>query len=463
MLKKFLKTIQEHKMIQRGDGIVIGVSGGPDSICLLHLLCKIQKEYDLKLYVVHLNHQFRGDAADQDAAYVEKICKKLNIPAFIYTRNVEEYSKDRGITFEEGGREIRYDLFEEVLKKTKSKKIAVAQNMDDQAETVLMRLMRGSGLEGLCAISYVRDEKIIRPILDISRYEIEDYCEKNNLHPRIDHTNLETIYTRNRIRLEFIPYIQKYFNPNIKETLSRTANVLREDKNFIEDYQKDVYDIIVKRRDKEICIDKILLKRQHRAIQKRILRQAIWEMVGNLKDIQMKHIQSIINLVEKNNLGNKIDLPRGLWVRIEEEYLIFSIEKKEIEKYDFEYNINIGEILYLQETSSEIFSHIMDRKDLKQISKEDHVKLFDYDKIRGNLVIRNRKDGDRFFPLGMKGSKKLKDFFIDEKIPKQKRDEIPLICDEKEIMWIVGYRVSEKYKIDQDTKKILVMSYKKKK
>ncbi|WP_129595714.1 tRNA lysidine(34) synthetase TilS [Anaerophilus nitritogenes] len=463
MLKKFLKTIHKHKMFQRGESIVVGVSGGPDSICLLHLLWSIQKDYDLKLYVVHLNHQFRGSAADEDAIYVEKFCKKLNIPVFIYKRNVEEYSKRKGITFEEGGREIRYDLFEEVLQKTKSKKIAIAQNMDDQAETVLMRIMRGSGLEGLCAISYVRDQKIIRPILDCSRYEIEDYCNKNNLHPRIDHTNLEAIYTRNRIRLELIPYIKKYFNPNIKETLSRTANILREDKDFIEDYQKKLYHEIVTRKEQEIYIDKIVFKKQHIAIQKRILRRAIWQMTGNLKDIQMKHIQSIINIIESDSLGIKIDLPRGLWARVEKECLIFSMEKKEIEKYYFEYNINIGEILYLQETRCEIFSCVMDIKDLKHISTKDHMKFFDYDKICGNLVVRNRKNGDRFSPLGMKGSKKLKNFFIDEKIPKQKREDIPLICDQNEIIWIIGYRVSEKYKIDKNTKKILVISYKKKK
>ncbi|WZL72805.1 tRNA lysidine(34) synthetase TilS [Clostridiaceae bacterium 35-E11] len=459
MLEKFLNTITRHKMITKGEGIVIGVSGGPDSISLLHLLWRIKDTYALNLYAVHLNHQFRGSEAQEDADYVKEVCKEWGIKSFIYSEDVKLYSKEKKITFEEAGREIRYHLFHEVMQQTGATKIAIAQNMDDQAETVFMRLIRGAGMEGLSAIDYVRDDKIIRPLLDISRQEIENYCKENNLHPKIDKTNLESVYTRNRIRLELIPYIEKYFNPNIKKTLCRTANLMREDKEVIDGMVNAVYHKVVKEIASGIKIDICLFKENHYAIQKRILRQAIKRLCGNIRNIENKHVENLISFIQDGQVGKKMDLPKGLVGVLDYQTCTIQEMKIPVQQHDFQYNIPIGEKLQIAALNTYLASNILDLKDVREIITTDDQKYFDLDKIKRGMILRNRRAGDRFTPLGMKGSKKLKDYFIDEKVPREKRDEIPLLCDGDEIMWVIGYRMSDQYKIDKHTKKILVVSY----
>ncbi|QXM07239.1 tRNA lysidine(34) synthetase TilS [Crassaminicella indica] len=461
MLEKFIRTVKRHNMFQKGDGIVVGVSGGPDSIALLHLFWRIREEYDLKLYAVHLNHQFRGEEADEDADYVRRFCENIGVKAFIFSKNVSLYSKEKGITFEEAGREIRYGLFDEVMKKMNANKIAVAQNMDDQAETVLMRLMRGTGLEGLSAIDYVRDEKIIRPILDIRRKEIEDYCNEYNLKPRIDKTNLEAVYTRNRIRLELIPYIEKYFNKNIKETLSRTTNIIREDKDFLNIAAKKAYHQVVIKNNSDIRINKKAFEEKHPAIQRRILREAINQSMGELKDVQHKHIEKLLDFIKYGSVGREIHLPKGIYAVLDYDAMMIKKGKRKIERDEFEYNINIGETLNIKEDKAFLKAVVIDRKDIKNISKGQDKKYFDFDKIKSHLIVRNRRNGDRFTPFGMKGSKKLKDFFIDEKISREERDKIPLVCDGEEIIWVIGHRMSENYKVEKETKNVLVIIYKK--
>lgn len=458
-----MQTIQEHKMIQQGDGIVVGVSGGPDSICLLHLLWRLKEAFQLSLYVVHLNHQLRGKEADEDADYVKDFSTQLGVQFFLYQKDVNQYSQEKGISLEEAGREIRYHLFYEVMKKTRATKISVAQNMNDQAETVLMRLFRGTGLEGLSAMDYVKDHHIIRPLLDINRKEIEDYCQAYDLKPRIDQTNLEPIYTRNRIRLELIPYIEKYFNPNLKATLCRTANLIREDKDFINSIVESIYDQIVKKTKTEIHINLKAFKKNHYSIQKRILRQSIRDISGDLTNVQNKHIEQLLNLIDKGHVGSAIDLPRKVTAVLSYENCIIRRKQIKENKFIFEYNVNIGESIDIKELNAYFLSEIIDIEDIKQISKEKYRKYFDFNKIENNLLVRNRRNGDHFLPLGMKGSKKLKDYFIDEKIPREWRDKIPLVCDGNQIMWVIGHRMSDKYKVDQHTKKVLSLSYKTKK
>lgn len=459
MLEKFLKTIHENQLIQKGEKIVIGVSGGPDSVCLLHLLWRIRKEFDLLLYSVHLNHQLRGKEAEEDAQYVQDICKRLEVPAFIYSRDVSRYSKERGISFEEAGREIRYQLFQEVLDKVGADKIAIAQNQDDQAETVLMRLIRGAGMEGLGAMDYIREDKIIRPLLDISRKEIEAYCSQYQLNPRVDRTNLESIYMRNRIRLELIPYIEKYFNPNIKATLCRTAKLLKEDNDLIESIVEENYFKIAQESKSQIRLKLSLLRTCPGAIQKRILRKALVQLSGELKNIGQVHIQNLIDLIYSGKTGSRIDLPKGIVAILE--YNHFLLQKKEtlIKSKDFEYAIGVNERRWIEETHGYLSCKILEREKGFEISSQRYQKHFDYDKVKKQLLVRNRRPGDRFVPLGLGGSKKLKDYFIDEKIPQKERERIPLLCDGDQIMWVIGYRMSERYKVDSDTKRILIVNY----
>ncbi|MBB6218475.1 tRNA(Ile)-lysidine synthase [Anaerosolibacter carboniphilus] len=458
MLKRFLSTIEKYGMIQKGDGIVVGVSGGPDSVCLLHLLWKIRNAYQLKIYAVHLNHQLREKEAEEDALYVRQLCAQLDIPAFIYSEDIACYSQKKGISFEEAGRERRYALFDQVMQEQGAHKIAVAQNMDDQAETVLMRFMRGAGIEGLAAIPYVREHRVIRPLLDIPRHEIEAYCRISELTPRLDYTNLQTIYTRNRIRLELIPYIQEHFNPKIKDTLWRTANLLREDSEFIDSEVQCNYEEIVQLRQGAAAIFLEAITKLHPSIGKRIIRRAIREASGSLMDFEQIHIESILNLANVGRVGARIDLPKEMMAEISYDVLIIK-KRITISEMSFFYTLPIGEDIYLKELVGTIRSKIIEWDPSKEIQTHSCKKYFDLDKVQGGINVRNRRQGDIFWPYGMKGRKKLKDYFIDEKISRENRDRIPLICDEDEIMWVVGYRTSEKYKIDEHTKRVLILEY----
>ena len=460
MLNKFLETMEKHRMIEKNEGIVIGVSGGPDSVCLLHLFWSIQKEYGLKLYAVHLNHQFRGPEADEDEEYVQNICRSLQIPVFVFSKDVTVYAVEHGLSDEEAGRELRYHCFYEVLKKQDAKKIAVAQNMNDQAETVLMRLMRGAGIEGLSAMEYKRNNTVIRPLLDIERQEIENYCEIHKLFPRIDKTNLQTVYTRNKIRLELIPYMEKYFNKNIKATLCRTAKLLREDSEFINSIANETYHKIVRKTEKGLLISREGLMRQHHAIIKRVLRHGIKNLLGILKNVESKHIDNIIDFMGKGQVGSEINLPNGIVALLDYENLMLLYGPKRRQPQNFEYDVVIGESIHVKELNSIIISRTMDISQAEDIKSSRHKEYFDFGKINKGMIIRNRRSGDRFTPLGMTGTKKLKSFFIDEKVSREERDRIPLICDADEIMWIIGYRVSNKYKIDQDTKTVVELEYK---
>ena len=224
MKQKILETIKKYNLIKENDSIVIGVSGGPDSICLLHVLSELKKELNFKIYVAHINHMLREEA-DEETEYVKEFCRNLGIECYIKRIDVVEIANNLKRGTEETGRQIRYEFFNEILEKTSSNKIATAHNNNDKVETILMNILRGSGLSGLKGIEAIRDEKFIRPLIETSREEIEKYCVDNNLNPRIDKTNNENIYTRNKVRNVVIPYIKQEFNPNILKTINRLSEV----------------------------------------------------------------------------------------------------------------------------------------------------------------------------------------------------------------------------------------------
>ena len=313
MKQKVIETIKKYNLIEEGDKIVIGVSGGPDSITLLNILKELKEnnELDIKfdISVAHINHLIRKEATS-DEEYVKKYCQNNNIECFIKRVKVEEIAKQEKIGTEEAGRNIRYEFFNEILKKTNSNKIAIAHNKNDNAETILMNLLRGSGSKGLKGIEAKRDN-IIRPLIECNRLEIEEYCEKNNLKPRIDKTNEENIYTRNKIRNLLIPYIEKEFNPNIIETLDRLSKVIKEENDYLEKTVKETYkEILVEedKKNKQIILDLKKFNNLEKVIKNRIVLYTINKLFGNNKGIEKKHIDDIIKLCS-NNIGNKYLIP----------------------------------------------------------------------------------------------------------------------------------------------------------
>lgn len=459
MIEKVKKTIEKHKLLKKGDHVIVGVSGGPDSISLLYILFSLKKEFQLALSVVHINHLLRGKDSDEDEVYVREYCKSLEIPFYSYRINVKKLSQELGITDEEAGRKARYDTFYKVVKEVSANKIAIAQNMNDQAETLLMRLTRGSGLDGLSGIDYIRDDIIIRPLLDITRKEIELFCQNNQLQPRIDKTNSKAIYTRNKIRLELIPYLKENFNSNMVYHLWKTAKILQEDRDFIQKKVDDVYQQSAIESCDKIHLNKNILRTQHPSIKKRMILKAAGKLDVH-KDIGTVHLDNILKLLESDKTSSGLDLPEDLKVQIEYENIVFSKRIKNDLYSSFYYPIKWGKDINIEELNAILKSKIVEDNKSMTISKDKYIKCFDYEKIAQPLIIRTRRKGDFFSPLGMKGSKKLKDFFIDEKVPRDVRNQIPLVCCGSDIVWIIGYRISEKYKVDKKTKKRLILEFK---
>lgn len=309
MLKeKVLQTIVENKLIQNGDKIVIGVSGGPDSIALLDVLIKLQSRIKFDITVAHINHMIRQEAID-DQKYVEQYCKNKKIKCFIKQAKVEEIAKKKKIGTEEAGRNLRYEFFNEILKKTNSNKIATAHTKNDNAETVLMNIIRGSGTSGLKGIQAARDNKYIRPLIECERKEIEEYCNENNLEPRIDKTNMENIYTRNKVRNLLIPYIQKEFNPSIIEALNRLSQIASMENEYFELQTIKAYNEIKEEETKEqIILNLKKFNSKELVIKNRIVLYTINRLFGSSSGIEKIHLQDIIKLCS-NNIGNKFLIP----------------------------------------------------------------------------------------------------------------------------------------------------------
>lgn len=449
------ETIKKYNMLKYGDCVVVGLSGGPDSMCLLHILMELRKTWGLKIFAAHLNHQFRGKEADEDALYVKKKCEEWGIDVFVQVFNVPAFAKEKGLSSEEAGREIRYKLFYEVAEKVRANKIAIAHNMNDNAETVLMNLFRGSGIEGLKGIEAKRGQ-IIRPLINVRRNEIEAYCREKDLNPRIDKTNLQPIYGRNKIRLELIPYIEKNFNSNIMSTLQRLSDIVTIENDFLnEEAEKELLKIaIIGENSIEYNINK--MHDIHPALLRRVIRIGIEKLTGSLKGIEYRNIESVVDLLTKGT-GAAAMLPQNIKAYISYNKLILSINTKP-ENYKYYLELENDKDNIAQYFDFTIRLTTVEASKITDIKKDKYKVYIDKDKVKQKLVLRNRFDGDVFSPIGLKGSKKLKEYFIDEKIPKEERDKILLIADGKEIVWVLGRRLSEKYKITKDTKEAIIIN-----
>ena len=312
-------------LIKDGDKIVLGVSGGPDSICMLDMMRELKEEKNInfEIYVAHINHMIREEAIN-DEKYVQNYCLKHNIEFFVKRADVQKIANDKKIGTEEAGRKVRYDFFEEVLQKTGSNKIAIAHNKNDKIETIIMHLLRGSGLSGLKGIEPIRDNKYIRPLIECERQEIEQYCKNRKLQPRIDKTNFENEYTRNKIRNIVIPYIKKEFNPNIIQTLSRLSEVATDESNYIDLQTQKIYNkLLIEKKDKQIILKLNEFNQQENVIQKRLVLKTIKELNGSTDRIEKIHIEDIIKLCA-NNIGNKYLTPnKNLKILVKDKKIFF--------------------------------------------------------------------------------------------------------------------------------------------
>lgn len=456
MEDKIFNTVKEFELINKDDNIVLGLSGGPDSMALLYVLIAIKEKIDFSIFIAHVNHGVRGKDALKDEEFVKNLANSLKLPFFSKRVDMVKTARLEGISQEEAGRKLRYGFFREIIKTIGKGKIAVAHNKDDQAETLLMRIIRGTGIDGLKGMDYKIDD-IIRPILNIYRFEIEDYIKHKGIETVLDKTNLQSIYTRNKVRLELIPYIENNFNPNLIDTLFRLSENAARDIDLLNKVTDERYKSLVKERtSSKVLFEYKFYENELKAIKARVIRKAILELNKNLQGIEEVHILSVIELFDKRETGKSIDLPFNIRARVSYDDLIIEKEviNEELPSQDKSFNLQLGENI-IQEYGLEIKLEIIKPEEVDFKNKAENIQYFDFDKVKGKIAIRSRKDGDSFHPFGMKGRKKLKDFFIDEKIARNLRDTIPLLVDKESIIWVIGYRTSETYKIDKDTSKVL--------
>ena len=438
-------------LIRCGDNVLLALSGGPDSVFLFYNLIKLKENLSFNLYASHINHMYRGEDAFRDEEFVRKLCDKHDIKLFVKRKHATEYARELRVTEEEAGRILRYNFFKENLNEVGGGIIAVAHNLNDQAETVLQRIIRGTGIDGLSAMS-VKKDNIIRPMLNVPKTEILEYLHNNNYEYCTDITNSQSIYGRNKIRLDLIPYLENNFNPNIQNTLYRMSEAMDRDKKIIEKYIRKIFsEVLISNDDNRVILSIEKLKKTEPEETGRILRCALELLKGNTVNVEMRHIDYIIDFISSGKTGKKINLTEAVNVEISYDNLIFNKNLENIPK--FKYNIVLHEPMEINEVGKIIYCKVVDASEFNPEDK-DTISL-DYDLTDGSLVVRNRLPGDSMVPCGMTGVRKIKDIFIDMKIPQGERDKKLIIADDSSILWLEGFRIHNRLKVTSSTKKIL--------
>lgn len=432
-------TIKKHNMLEDTYTVVVGVSGGADSVMLLHCLNKLKEEFGFKIFVAHVNHKIRKGSAERDAEFVRNLCKEMGVEFFLKEAYVKDIAKQTGKSEEEVGREIRYQFFSDLAGCTG--KIATAHNKNDVVETVLMRFMRGTGIKGLCGIPYTRDN-IIRPILDLSRQEIEEYLKENNLTHITDETNLESVYTRNKIRLDLIPYIQKEFNPNLINTVADNVSLYREDVDYFEQEVDRLYQKCVSQQNDTFIIDLITLREQHPSISKRLILKSL---CAYLKVQQLGFSYEVVNSIYEglnSQVGTIFTINEEYLARISYNNLLFERrEDKMLNTVVFDYKF--GELdedfVYYPELNLKLDYSNVYEMNIINTPEEFFLPFEEYE--GKTLEIRTRRDGD-VFRVEDGVHKNLNKIFIDKKIDNKLRDNIPLLCNGNEVLCAIGYFVT---------------------
>ncbi len=453
--QKVMAFVKKHDMIAPHQGILIGLSGGADSVALLEVLCHMRKTWDLKLAAVHVHHGIRKEA-QQDADFCEALCKERQIAFYCEYVDVPKLAKEEKLTVEEAGRKARYILFEQYRQKLHLDAVAVAHHQNDQAETMLFQLFRGTGLRGMSGIPVKRDT-IIRPLLAVNRTEIEAYLKQKNRSFVTDATNLMDVYTRNKIRQHILPVAEE-IAPKAVENMNRTGEQLGEIFDFM---QKQAREFLAQHSNQEQANGKLTIALQpfaalHPALQKMIIIEAMECAFDSRKDITQKHIEAILQLLEKE--GEKtIQLPKQCQVVKQYEQFIFEQQFQNSEDSigaELPIEIHPNQI-YLLPDGRTLQTSLIFSNNLENIPKNDCTKWFDYDKIRSVLMLRNREQGD-FLTINDNGSKKkLQDYLVNEKVPKSERDKLLVLADGSHIVWVPGMRISAYYKVTPQTNHIL--------
>ena len=454
--ERAFRFIREHKMLLPGERVAAGISGGADSVCLLFVLLEWKRQYGLELAAVNVNHGIR-DRAGEDARFVEELCRRLEIPFFLRETDVHRLALERKCSEEEAGRDFRYEVFREVAAEFGADKIAVAHNLNDRSETMLFHLFRGTGIRGLAGMQPVRDE-IIRPLLWAERREIEDYLREIGQDFCKDATNEEDIYTRNRIRHHILPYAEREVAAGCVQHMGQTAELLAETEDYLERQTQEALAGCTKR-EGETCyiLDCRAFITFHPVLQKRMIYQLVKNLSPGARDISRVHVTDLCSLFEREG-NRRICLPFGISGCREYDKVILergqtepfleagAFQEASLESFHVDVSVLSVEGLRKNEENTLIFP------------QNQYTKWFDYDKIKELPVFRTRAGGDYLTIRDGQGRlchKKLKDYMVTEKIPRNRRELIPVLAEDSHVLWLVGYRISEYYKVGENTKRVL--------
>ena len=454
-------TISQHVLITGGDKVIVGVSGGPDSLTLLHVLCALRDELQFTLHVAHLNHELRAADSQADADFVAAVAREWKLDATIESRDVNALAQAQHLSIEEAARHARYAFLAEVAQQQGASVVAVAHNRDDQVETVLMHWLRGSGLAGLRGMNYtapitnyklqITKVKVIRPLLDVTRAEIEEYVQANGLTPRQDKSNLDTTFFRNRLRHEVLPYLES-LNPNLRDVLYHSALSIADDYDFLEAEIESEFSKVAHEQDGAIIFSREAWRALHPTVQRGTLRTAVHRLRGNLRDLNWVHVEEARRIALEKDAGAQATLPNGLMLIVGYDDFIIADAERDVPLPDLPL-LNVDELILpengatiLPGTNWVIETRVNNAKPVE--TTDQWTATFDFAMCRGEKKLRRRRAGDRFQPAGMNGhSRSLHEFMIDEKIPHALRDLLPLLVVDDRIAWVCGWRVDERVRV----------------
>jgi tRNA(Ile)-lysidine synthase len=488
---KVIDFIRQYSLISPEEIVVVGVSGGADSVCLLHVLAKWQKGLGIKLHVAHLNHQLRGVESEADTEYVSNLAGSLGIPITIDRQDVTAYRIERNSSVEEAARELRYAFLARVAREVGTSRIAIGHTRDDQVETILMHILRGTGITGLCGLApcspmaydsqgmSLRAKRsnllVIRPLLDITREETTRYCQEHQLDPRIDSSNRSLSFFRNRLRLQLLPLLRQY-NPSVDQALLRLADIAKEDNAFIEQQASGLWNEVARQENNAIYLDRKQIASLPIALQRQLLRTAVTKLAGDTRDIEASHIEAARRLLNKP-VGKRTSLPHGFICQGGyDELVIENIAKQAhfqsstcpFPSLPGEFPLKVpGKTIFPGwKVIADIIGEQGDSLSLRGILSTSEgtcqinlVADFDLHKTGTELFVCQRRPGDKFQPLGMGMPKKLTEFMVDAKIPRSWRGRIPIVCSPRQIIWVVGWRIDDRVKVNESSKEILRLEF----
>lgn len=450
MLAKVQKYIKEHNLINPQELVIAGVSGGPDSMALLHILDTLRPVLGFRLAVAHLNHGLRPEAAAEEN-FVQDYCKDREIMFYYRQVDVGQLASQEKKSLEEAGRESRYRYFAELAVKLGASRIATAHHQDDNTETVLLNFIRGSGIKGLRGIRPVNGI-IIRPLLCVNKKEIEQYLAENAIAYCIDQSNFCTDYLRNRIRHQLLPLLQQDYNPRIGDSLNQLADIAAQENEAVEIETERFWEqLIINETADEIVLDGDGILQVHPAYQRRIILKALFTLYGE-SGWNFKDVEQVRDLLTKSGSTKQLQLKKGLFVKKVYRQVIFS--SKPADQVSFNYKVAVPGQVCIPETGKSYSFCLLKREDFNPGPDDFYL---DYDKIEGEPYLRSRQPGDLFSPRGMQGRKKIKDFFIDLKVPREERDQVPLLATANTVYAILGFRISRHAVVDADTSRILLI------